>query len=668
MARRLMAGHRSLAPAVMVRIHPGQLSPVSWSLGRKMPPTSAVCWVPGLARTLLVVALAWGMIPVGVSGARAPSSLLLPLRSAVLQRQPEQPSSLDSARIHSRAVDAQERFERIRVGLLPYVRDGGRHPCDELIGRLCIWHEGEDDWQPIPDPAGLLEAREDLLSILADAADRLPADDWILGQRIRYLGEAGRLEEAARLARACGGAVSSWCSVLEGFALHGMGRYEAALERFRDGLETMDSEEALKWRDPSVLLDGEGSDILEDAAEVADQNEWENIRARVWTLADPLFLVAGNDRESEHYARWTFSKMSEGARNAWGMRWGDDLEEITVRYGWDRGWERVRADFRAGGSVASVIGHQLPNGKGFAPPGRVLEVPSATTPGSWVLSEKRPRSTHVPAYAPMLLPGVAQVAVFPRGASIVVATAIALPPHPDSAPEGVIDWSPPRDEVVAEGPIPWPQPALLDGPERIGLFLVDEGGQVKGTSSSSGAGTLHIVVPAGKYLLSAEAWDPEEGLGGRIRHGITTEPLPDDLATLSDIILLNPGGALPQDLVSSLASMRSSTELEANGELVLGWELFGLGWRQEDVSFELSFYKEGESFFGRIGRWLGFGGREEPLRIEWSESGPSEIGPWFRAVEVTIPEVDPGEYVFRLTVRAPGREELVQTRSVEIVP
>ncbi len=114
--------------------------------------------------------------------------------------------------------------------------------------------------------------------------------------------------------------------------------------------------------------------------------------------------------------------------------------------------------------------------------------------------------------------------------------------------------------------------------------------------------------------------------------------------------------------------MRSSIQLETDAELVLGWEIFGLGWRQEDVSFELSFDKEGESFFGRIGRWLGFGRPEEPLHIDWNEPGPSRIGPWFRSVDVTIPDVDPGEYVFRLKVTAPGREELVQTRVVEIVP
>ena len=662
-----MAGHRSLAPAVMVRIHPGQLLPAPWFPGHIVPSKSVSGRVSGRVRTLIVVAYAWG-IPLGLRGAPVPSPLPTPPTSAVLQPQVEQQPPPDSTRVRSEAEDAQERFERIRRRLLPYVWDGGRRPCEERIGRLCLWHGGEDDWEPVADPPDLVEARDELLTTLSGAADHIPSDEWILGQRIRYLSEAGRWEDAARLARACAGAVSSWCSVLEGFALHGMGRYEVALELFRRGLEMMESEEARKWRDPSVLLDGKGSGVLEDAA---DEDVWEDVTARVWTLADPLYLVPGNDRESEHYARWTYSKMSDGARNAWAMRWGDDLEEIAVRYGWDRGWERVRPEFGATG-LPNVIGHQLPGGKQFAPPGRVLEMPSATAPGAWVPEEKRPRSTHVPAYAPMLLPGRAQVAVLHRGDSIVVAASTELPANPDTVPRGPPAGGPRTGaDTRAQGPVPWPRPALLDGPEQIGLFLVDEAGRIRGTSSTSPAGALHLEVPAGRYLLSVEAWAPEKGLGGRIRHGVMTEPLPDDLATLSDLILLeppHPGDALPETLVSALPSMRSSTRLEANGQLVLGWEVFGLGWRQEDVSFELSFYKEGESFFGRIGRWLGFGGREEPLQVGWSEPGPSEIGPWFRSIEVTIPEVDPGQYVFRLGVTARGREELVRTRVVEIVP
>ncbi|MCH8811579.1 MAG: hypothetical protein IID07_07095 [Gemmatimonadetes bacterium] len=629
---------------MMVRIHPGQLF---------------------AARVLTLITATCGCgIPLGLSGAPGPSRFTWPSTSAVPQQETESRLSPDSARIRGQVEDAQGRFERIRRRLLPYVWGGGSRPCEEPIGRLCFFHGGDDDWEPLPDPPELVDARDELLATMATAAEHVPADEWILGQRIRYLAEAGRWDDAVRLARDCGGADTGWCSVLEGFSLHGMGRYEAALEGFRRGLEAMDPKEARKWRDPSMLLDGRGSDVLDDAA---DESEWENLRARVWTLADPLYLVAGNDRESEHYARWTFSKFSDGAQNAWGMRWGDDFEEITLRYGWDRGWERIRPEFGASGR-SKVIGHQLPGGKKFTPPGRVLEGPSKTTPGAWVPEEKRPRSTHVPAYVPTLLAGVAQVAVFPRGDSIVVVAATELPTNPETGPRSATDSPRSGDESTAEGPIPWPQPGLLDGPERFGLFLVDEAGRIDGVSRSRGKGALQLTVAAGEYLLSVEAWDPEEGLGGRIRHGISSEALPDDLATLSDLVLLHPGDSLPQSLVSALPSMRSSLQLETGRPFVLGWEIFGLGWRREDVSFELSFSKEGQSFFGRIGRWLGFGGREVPFRLVWSEPGPSEIGPWFRSVEVTIPEVNPGEYVLRLGVTASGREELVQTRMVEIGP
>jgi len=600
------------------------------------------------------------LTPLSLRAAPGPSIPTASAAYTVFRQQTTDQLPADSTEMRNRAETAQKRFERIRRRLMPSVWNGGSHPCHERIGRFCLWYDGEDDWVPSPDPPELVQAREELLATMAASAERISADEWILGQRIRYLVEAGQWDDAVHLARRCGGADVSWCSVLEGFALHVMGRYEAALEGFRSGLRGMDPEEAWKWRDPSILLDRKGADVLDGAA---DEDAWEELRARVWTLADPLYLVAGNDRESEHYARWTFSKISDNTLTAWGMTWGDDLEEITLRYGWNRGWEQTRLE-SAASSRRNVIGHRLPEGREFAPPWRVLQLPSATMPGDWIPEDKRPRTAHTPAYVPTLLPGVAQVAVFPRGDQVVVVAATQLPTKPE--PEDPSN-SRTGDERVAHGLVSWPRPELLDGPERFGLFLVDEAGHIDGVDNGPGEGALHLEVPAGGYLMSVEAWAPEDGLGGRIRHGISTEVLPNDLTTLSDLVLLHPRGPLPQALVSALPSMRPSLELEADSQLVLGWEVFGLGWRQEDVSFKLSFSKENESFFGRIGRWLGLGEREVPLQLGWNETGPSQIGPWFRSVEVTIPEVEPGKYVFRLEVTTPGREELVQTRLVEIV-
>ena len=665
MARRLMAGHRSLAPAVMVRIHPGQLF---------------------VRRLLAVVGVAWACgNPLDLEAASGPTSFAAPWGAPILHQQPDQRPPADSSSIHREAEVAQARFERVRRRLLPEVRDEGRRPCEERVGRLCFWHGGEDDWELIPDPSDLVDARDELLNNLEAAAAHIPGDEWILGQRIRYMGEAGRWDAAVALAGVCGGADPSWCGVLQGFALHGTGRYQAALESFERAFDNMDSERARKWRDPSVLLDRRGSRLLSDAASGRDVDPeterdaapepspalpdgWEKVRTRVWALADPLYLVPGNDRESEHYARWAFSAMNDQARNAWGMSWGDDLEELTVRYGWERGWERVRQGIGDFGTAPSVIGHQLPGGREFAPPGRVLEAPSETVLDAWIPEEERPQNMHVPAYAPVFLPGVAQVAVFHRGDSILVAASTEVPANSDTMPTRSTNWGPRTDSALAEGPTPWPQPVLLSGPEQIGLFLVDQEGRISGTSRPLREGALHLTVPADRYLVSVEAWAPEEGLGARIRHGIKTETIPDDLATLSDLVLLHKEGSLPESVAAALTSMRASTSLEADAELVLGWEVFGLGWREEVVSFDLSFSREGESLFGSLGRWLGFGGGQKPLQIQWSEPGPSEIGPWFRSVEVFVPQVDPGKYVFRLSVTTPGREGVVRTRLVEIVP
>ena len=605
---------------------------------------------------LLLIIGGFGFDGVLVEAALAPST------QPAHAQESRSPLREDSTHLRELAEEAQARFEKKHRQLLSYTLSGHGSSCTERIGRLCIWHEEEDDWVPVPDSPDLVQARDLLLRELAEIGGQLPSDAWILGQRIRYLSEAGRWAEAVGLTQNCTVHERWWCSVLEGFSLHGTGLYEAALEAFRAGLASMIPEEAIKWQDPRVLLDGRGSDVLDDT-EKKDQGR---VRSELWMLADPLYLVPGNDRESEHYARWTFSKISDRAESVWGMRWGDDLEEITVRYGWNRGWERSRPQVGTSSTENTIIGHQLSGGKEFVPSGRVLEKSWEAEPGSWILDEDDPRSSHVAAYAPDFFPGEAQVAVLHRGDSIVVAGAIRIPKVLDGKSEIIVTTQVRGFPVESTDVVAWPQPALLDGPERVGLFLVGRKDRFHEVSREGSEGAFELTVPAGDYVVSVEAWSPTEGVAGRLRHGISADTIPHDLATLSDLILFDLGESLPQDFNVALPMMRPSNRLRANQRIALGWEMFGLGWRQEDVEFELSFYREGEGFFPRIGRWLGFGSREDPLRITWKEPGPSEAGPWFKSIQVTSPSVEPGLYIFRLEIATRGRETLVQTRVVEI--
>ena len=606
---------------------------------------------------LAAVTIAFG--PGG--GASAVGTEVTPL-SAV--QKPPRAVDPDSSDVLGRARDAQARLERRRRRLLPWVRSEGRRPCEERVGRFCMWHAGDDTWQPVPDPLEVVELRDMLLAELSELSRWIPGDRWILGQRIFYLGEAGRWGEAVELARACYVEPEFWCEMLSGFALHGAGDYEAALIAFGRALAGMAPGEARRWRHPEVLLDGKALELMKAASEEGEE-AWEALRATFWDLADPLYLVPGNDRETEHYARWTFSMLSDRARNPHGIPWGSDLEELTLRYGWERGWERQRPDAGFVRPEGSVVGHWLPEAREFVPPGLVLERPWRTEPGEW-LPDEHPRSAHVATYVSDLGPGLAQVAVMHRGDSILVAVATRLPDPSDSEAERTLA-SPESSKVPARvGPWGWPEPS--DVADQVGLFLVDPARRFREARVRGGReAVLTLRVPAGEYLMSVEAWAPSEGRGGRIRHGIRADTIPDDLATLSDLAILDPVDPLPQHLDLALPLMRPSLVLESGQQIAVGWEIYGLGWRPEHVDFELSLYRKGEGFLGRVGRWLGIGGGpDEPLHIGWEEPGPLETGPWFRSVRVDLPDVEAGEYVLRLQVVTRGREPLVRTRSVEI--
>ncbi|MBI4545869.1 MAG: hypothetical protein HY703_11785, partial [Gemmatimonadetes bacterium] len=201
------------------------------------------------------------------------------------------PGGSDSAWVVRQAREAQARFEWLRRQHLPVVWSGGGAACDEVVGRMC-WYDDEPDWRPPPEPLEVEDGREELLLQLAAAAAQLPEDRWILGQRVRYLAEAGRFQEAARLAGECGGRPLDvdraaegagagagagtgagagrgeqawWCAALLGFVRHTRGDFVAAESAFQRALAAMPSQRAQQWRDPALLLDREGRQALGEA-------------------------------------------------------------------------------------------------------------------------------------------------------------------------------------------------------------------------------------------------------------------------------------------------------------------------------------------------------------------------------------------------------------------
>jgi len=135
----------------------------------------------------------------------------------------------DSQHILRSARAAQADFESIRRHNLPKEPGHGAADCDERIGRFCYWYDDDDETPrpPPPESEAITRARDRLLGTLDSAALALPGDDWIAGQRVRYLLQSGRPAEALAAARTCRAALW-WCEALTGLALHVAGDYGPA--------------------------------------------------------------------------------------------------------------------------------------------------------------------------------------------------------------------------------------------------------------------------------------------------------------------------------------------------------------------------------------------------------------------------------------------------------
>ena len=560
----------------------------------------------------------------------------------------------DSVRTHRRARTLQARFERLRIRELPRTLGGDSHECDEIIGRLCVWDDGDDDWKPKEEPAPIVAARATLLVDLDSLASLVPGDHWLLGQRIRYLVEAARLSEAAEVARACGLPDRWRCDAYLGYALHHQMEFVRSEEAFRDALAGMPAEVRDDWTSSRLVL---GREL---GRWVSRQPDSAAALARLWTLADPLFLAEGNDRWTAHLSRWSYAMSSRRARNPYGINWGEDFTEVAVRYGWPIAWERSFPP--VGQSGFSVTGRDLPSAFRTFPPDDVLDRgQNGEEPVAWRHGKRHPRSSHFPQYLDSLGELDGQVGRFWRPGHVVVVGAWR-------APAG----RPPPDTASARQPPPGPasarQPAgpVPPGSVLSGLF-VEQGGTLvadaRTVTDPGGAVRLSAEVPWANWgVLSLEAWAPNLRTAHRHRAAMGFVQLPRGLFAVSDLVLLE-SGAEPAGLDELVGALRPGTEVAAGGVIGVALEVYGVESRDEVLDFTAKVERRDEGLLRRFGRRLGLVGPRTEVSVEWREGGPAAPGPLFRSLQIGLPGVEPGEYTVVVEVSAPGRPALQTQRS-----
>ncbi|HUE95067.1 MAG TPA: hypothetical protein VMN39_00315, partial [Longimicrobiaceae bacterium] len=336
-------------------------------------------------------------------------------------------SQADSARLVGAARSDQSQFERLRRNNLPEVWGRGSSRCDERIGRFCLTHSrGRDAWVAPPEAEAVISARLALVDGLGRVAELMPGDGWIAGQRVRYLVEARRFDQALTAARECR-AERSWCSALAGFAFHYAAQPLEADSAFATALAAMDEEERQTWLDLTQILDHRTVRTyrrMDDQAQAAFER-------RFWHLADPLLTRPGNELLAEHLARHVWDQLQFRAQSPDGISWGYDLREILLRYGWPSGYERVRdwgTNLAAG--PPSLISHYGGAPQDLLPPRESL-LDETGTSGTWDIEDPRSRTGYSLPFADSVArwfhPLAHQVAVFRRGGEALVVAGYELP-------------------------------------------------------------------------------------------------------------------------------------------------------------------------------------------------------------------------------------------------
>lgn len=515
------------------------------------------------------------------------------------------------------ARHAQREFEVLRRMLLPRVppRTSG---CDFTIGDLCYWDDNEDAPLP-PERPRVTLARDHLRSSLDSLGGLDSANDYIVGQRVRYAIEAGDATGAAAVVAHCA-ATPWWCEALRGFVWHRAGAEDASAAAFDSALAEMPDSVRCAWLDVrSWIPSGTRADSTDDADDCAARAE---MSTRVCWLSAPLLTWRRDAVRDELFSRRTLIKLLSGTANPQFTFWRWDSEALSLRYGWPDQWAREEnpigsVDF----SSIRVVGDEPRPSFSVVPSQRALESPFTAKPGDWHLIDNR---SALMRYAPRWLHSIdtlpVQIARFRgHGDSMVVVVAFDGRALIDSGSKTMIAAASLSTGLAAESTL------------AIGL------------TTSTPAGAIVLVAPARPALGAVEVFDTAGGRAARWRAGIA--PLAES-AAISDLLVGRAGSAFDAQTPDAAARVAIPTlRVSARDTLALYWETYLRPPPAVSIRTTVRLTRSA-GFFGRV-----FGHKHVGPALSWEDVYP-DPSPG-RSIRFGLAEVPPGRYRLEVTVQTP---------------
>ena len=544
-------------------------------------------------------------------------------------------------------IRAQADFEKFRVMNLP--RFNGRRPrdCQEQVGRFCYWYDEKSTELAKEEPKVVAE-RDRLIALLDSIGELQPGDNWISGQRIRYMLEAGRNADALKVARSCTSA-GWWCDAITGLALHELQRYAESEASFEKVLAGMSRREQCTWRDLTPYLDDDtrrqyNRHTCGDPERLAFEN-------RVWWFARMRYGLSGNDSRTEHFARLTYVELLRNAPSAHMFGFDESERELLIRFGWPRAWAQdgtVRGDPAGEGrrepwQRVNVISEEAVPAYRFIPPAEVLNSPATSDSTDWAVQLPPVVARYHPAYASNLVMLEHQEALFRRGDTALVVLAYDVSKVPG-----------------------------LSGAKLDGALVLTPGQTPDGRSTIRrdvpARGTITARAPWGPLLMSAEIEAESASTLVRARYGIRPPYAMGARVSLSDLLFYAPYGEFPSTVEEVLPHALPTQKVRSGQPLGVYWEAYNTNPAGERMKISLTVVPETEEtgFLARGARALRLAREAQPVSVGAEDLSARGASMSPRALQLDISTLKPGDYLVQLEIDVAGQYVIRADRRIVV--
>jgi len=551
-------------------------------------------------------------------------------------------TSRDSTRAWRSARRAQGDFESLRRQLLPHATLVGATGCDAVVGRYCFLQRVASD--PPQEALEVVAARARLLAILDSLGAIIPGDRWILGQRVRYLIEAGRPQAADSLGVACAASATvrsttSWCFALVGYTAQQYGKFPRADAAFSLALDELPESDRKQFEDLALFLGGAAGPYRR-----ADGEQRDSMTAAFWRLVQPLYLTSENDLRTECLARITRMYIERDSRTTMGDWARGDDRETVLRYG-PALWY-TQGDARPGSlGPPPIAGIRRQPAFNFFPDAHVFPSPDQLAPEDWEFQNVESRPTYAPIWAASFEPLINhQVALFRRGDSAFIVAAF---------------------EVNDGG--------SRNEPRRAGVFAaaVDRGGVLPpfGTTiENAGAKIVStLMAPWRPVVVSLEILDSANHAAERTRFAPKL-PLTGARLSLSDLLLYSPIDSTPPKSIDEAVPLAlHAMTAPSNRQIGIFWETYGARAEGETFDYALEVEPIDEGLIHRALVGMHVMDPDRGLDLRWRESPSIEGGIASRGVTVDLSRLRPGQYRVRVMLTSGTALPIIAERTIDVL-